>query len=199
MKIWHTPVTCQWQYKFRPLAFWEYNKRYSHTCSKIQRTLTGTCKNKDVALCTSILKAHNTCRTFCLTLGLTIINARGELLEAVKSLEVLLTRLNISYTLELRLDVYCKAIGNSSEEIAKRWPSNTLYPKKCLLCVICKVSNRKTLSSETFFFFYKCLSSIVYFIYVLQVTHFFFFLRAVDWPTDHLSWNGLLFSCNPIG
>lgn len=53
------------------------------------------------------------------TLGLTIINTRGELLEAAKSLEVLVTRLNTSYTLDLRLDVTAKH-GNGSDEIAGR-------------------------------------------------------------------------------
>ena len=53
------------------------------------------------------------------TLGLTIINTRGELLEAAKSLEVLLKRLNTSYTLDLRLDVIAKH-GNGSNEIAGR-------------------------------------------------------------------------------
>ena len=54
------------------------------------------------------------------TLGLTIINARGELLEAAKSLEVLVTRLNTSlYTLDLRLDVIAKH-GNGNDEIAGR-------------------------------------------------------------------------------
>lgn len=53
------------------------------------------------------------------TLGLTIINTRGELLEAAKSLEVLVTRLNTSYTLDLRLDVIAKH-GNDSDEIAGR-------------------------------------------------------------------------------
>ena len=56
---------------------------------------------------------------FCLTLGLTIINTRGELLEAAKYLEVLLTRINTSYTLDLRLDVIAKH-GNGSDEIAGR-------------------------------------------------------------------------------
>lgn len=53
------------------------------------------------------------------TSGLTIINTRGELLEAAKSLEVLVTRLNTSYTLDLRLDVIAKH-GNGSDEIAGR-------------------------------------------------------------------------------
>ena len=50
-----------------------------------------------------------------------------------------------------------------------------------LLGVVCKVSNRKTLSGETFCFPEKRLLSILNF--VLRVTYF---LRAADWQTTNL-------------
>ena len=52
------------------------------------------------------------------TLKVYYYHTRGELLEAAKSLEVLLTRLNISYTFDLRLDVITRH-GNGSKEIAE--------------------------------------------------------------------------------
>ena len=55
----------------------------------------------------------------------------------------------------------------------------------CLLAVICKVSNRKTLSGEIFCFFEKRL--LLTFKFVLRETYclFFFFLPATDWPTTN--------------
>ena len=66
----------------------------------------------------------------------------------------------------------------------------------CLLDVICKVSNRKTLSGETFCCLEKGLLSILNF-NVLQVTYCF----IMNWWLAHnqLSWNVLWFSCNPVG
>ena len=71
----------------------------------------------------------------------------------------------------------------------------------CLLRVVCKVSNRKTLSGETVCFTEKSLLSILNFALQLFILSFlFFFLRAADWPVDNQhSWNVLLFSCNPVG
>ena len=57
------------------------------------------------------------------------------------------------------------------------------FKQICLLGVICKVSNRKALSGETFFFLEKNLLSI-------------FKIWA---SSDLRSWNVLLFSCNSIG
>ena len=52
--------------------------------------------------------------------------------------------------------------GNGCEEIAGRWQNDSLCPKQiCLLGVICKDSNRKTLPGETFCFLEKCLLSIL--------------------------------------
>ena len=53
----------------------------------------------------------------------------------------------------------------------------------CLLGVVCKVSSRKTLSGETFYFPEKRLLSTLHF--VLPVTYFFFVLRGADWPTHN--------------
>ena len=64
-----------------------------------------------------------------------------------------------------------------------------------LLDVVCKVSNRKTLSGETFCFPEKGLLSILNL--VLRVTYLFF--ELLIGRDDPLSWNALLFSCNPIG
>ena len=64
-----------------------------------------------------------------------------------------------------------------------------------LLGVVCKVSNRKTLSGETFCFPEKGLLSILNL--VLRVTYLFF--ELLIGRDDPLSWNALLFSCNPIG
>ena len=52
----------------------------------------------------------------------------------------------------------------------------------CVLGVVCKVSNRKTLSGETFCFPETRLLSILNF--VLRVTYCF--LPATDWPTTNL-------------
>ena len=48
----------------------------------------------------------------------------------------------------------------------------------CLLGVVCKVSNGKTLYGHTFYFPEKRL--LLIFNFVLRVTCFFFFLRAAD-------------------
>ena len=64
-----------------------------------------------------------------------------------------------------------------------------------LLSVVCKVSNRKTLSGETFCFPEKRLPSILNF--VLRVTYCFF---TGCWLANNQPvWNVLLFFCNPIG
>ena len=69
----------------------------------------------------------------------------------------------------------------------------------CLLGVVCKVSNRKTLSGETVCFPEKRLLPILNFALRVIYCFFFFFLRAADWPADKQhSWNVLLFSCNPV-
>ena len=51
-----------------------------------------------------------------------------------------------------------------------------------LLGVVCKVSNRKTLSGETFCFPEKRLLSILNFVLRLLLL----FLRVADWPTTDL-------------
>ena len=62
------------------------------------------------------------------------------------------------------------------------------------LGVMCKVSNRKTLSGETFCFIEKHLLSV--FKFVLRASCFI----TSSWLADNqLSWNILLFSCNLIG
>ena len=66
----------------------------------------------------------------------------------------------------------------------------------CLLDVMCKVSNRKTLSGETFCCLEKGLLSILNF-NVLQVTYCF--IMNCWLAHNQLSWNVLWFSCNPIG
>ena len=52
----------------------------------------------------------------------------------------------------------------------------------CLLGVICKVSNRKILTDETFCFLENVCYQ--YLNFVLRGTHFFF-LSAADWPTTN--------------
>ena len=64
-----------------------------------------------------------------------------------------------------------------------------------LLGVVCKVSNRKTLSGETFCFPEKRLPSILNF--VLRVTYCFF--TGCWFANNQPAWNVLLFFCNPIG
>ena len=64
-----------------------------------------------------------------------------------------------------------------------------------LLGVVCKVSNRKTLSGETFCFPEKRLPSILNF--VLRVTYCFF--TGCWLANNQPAWNVLLFFCNPIG
>ena len=61
-----------------------------------------------------------------------------------------------------------------------------------VLIICIQSSNRKTLSDETFCFPEKRLLSILNF--VLQVT-----FTSCWLATNQLSWNVLLFSCNPIG
>ena len=56
------------------------------------------------------------------------------------------------------------------------------FKQICLLGVRCKVSNRKTLSGETFFFLEKNLLSI--FKFVLRMTYCF--LPVADWPITNL-------------
>ena len=69
--------------------------------------------------------------------------------------------------------------------------------KSRLLGVVCKVSDRKTLSGETFCYPEKRLLSILRF--VLRVTYCFVFLTRCWLPDNQLSWNVLLFFCNPAG
>ena len=64
-----------------------------------------------------------------------------------------------------------------------------------LLGVVCKVSNRKTLSGETFCFPEKRLPSILNF--VLRVTYCFF--TGCWLANNQPAWNVLLFFRNPIG
>ena len=52
----------------------------------------------------------------------------------------------------------------------------------CFLCVICKVSKRKTLTGETFSFLEKRLLSIFKF---CASSNLLFFLRVADWPTTN--------------
>ena len=61
---------------------------------------------------------------------------------------------NISHILDLRSHVFIAKCSNGSEEIAGRRQNNSKYVSWVL------VSNRKTLSSETFCFTEKCLLSI---------------------------------------
>ena len=66
----------------------------------------------------------------------------------------------------------------------------------CLLGVIWKVSNRKTLSGGTVCFLEKCLLSIFKFDALNNLSFFF----PTSWLIlNQLSWNVLLFSCYPIG
>ena len=66
----------------------------------------------------------------------------------------------------------------------------------CLLGVIWKVSNRKTLSGGTVCFLEKCLLSIFKFDALNNLSFFF----PTSWLVlNQLSWNVLLFSCYPIG
>ena len=63
----------------------------------------------------------------------------------------------------------------------------------CLLGVICKNSNRKILSGETFCFLERLLSIFRFFPELTSV-----FNELLIGP-EQLPWNVLLFSCNPIG
>ena len=89
-------------------------------------------------------------------------------------------------------------------EVVILLPSEVMIGKKLLvynkrtacLGVIWKVSNRKTLSGETFCFLEKCLLSIFKFD---ALSNLFFFFPTSWLVLNQLSWNVLLFSCDPIG
>ena len=69
----------------------------------------------------------------------------------------------------------------------------------CLVGVIWKVLNRKTLSGETFCFLEKCLLSIFKFDALSNFLFVCFFFSTSWLVHNQLSWNVLLFSCDPIG
>ena len=66
----------------------------------------------------------------------------------------------------------------------------------CLMGVVCKVSHRKTLPGEKFYFNEKRLLSKLNFCAPSNLCFFFCKLLIAH---NQLSWNELLFSCNPIG
>ena len=102
----------------------------------------------------------------------------------------------VSSNVYLRSWSYCQALEIAlrkllvDDKITACLKQNLLI---CLLGVIWKVSNRKTLSGETFCFLAKCLLSI------FKFDAFCFFFSTSWLVLNQLSWNVLLFSCDPIG
>ena len=93
---------------------------------------------------------------------------------------------NVSNNFYLRLWSYCQALEIAHKKLLVDDKITACLKQICLLGVIWKVSNRKTLSGETFCFLEKCLLSIFKF----DAFCFFF-------STSWLVLNQL--SCDPIG
>ena len=116
-----------------------------------------------------------------------------------KSVRVLKEAKNVIFDLTSRDEVACllQSATMEAKKIAGRWQNKitTCVEQISLLGVIRKVSNRKTLTDETFCFVEKRLLSI--FTFLLRETYCFF--TSCWFAHNKLSWNVLLFSRNPIG
>ena len=97
--------------------------------------------------------------------------------------------LTLDMVLTLRTHVYCKC-GNSSKEIAWRWPNNSLLVSDKYVSLVLYVKFRK--EKHWLVKHFAFLKNICY-----RVTYRF--LTSCWLAHNQLPWNVLLFSCNLIG
>ena len=99
---------------------------------------------------------------------------------------------NVSNNFYLRSWSYCQALEIALKKLLIDDKITACLKQICLRGVIWKVSNRKTLSGETFCFLEKCLLSIFKFD---ALNNLLFFFRPPDWSlTNFLG----MYCCFPV-